>query len=55
MVFYPHPVKETEVNLFSTTEYEKETLLAPLHPHSHQGLSHLSSLAQGKGREHKLE
>ena len=56
VVFYPHPVKETEVNLFSITDYEKETLLAPLHPHSHSGLSpscHL--LLHRMGREHKLE
>ena len=46
-----HPVKETEENLFSTTEYENETLLAPLHHHSCSGLSpscHL--LLQGMGR-----
>ena len=52
----PIPVKETEVNLFSTTENEKETLLAPLHPHSHSGLSPSSYLLfEGWEGEHKLE
>ena len=39
VVLHTVPVKETEINLFSTTDYENETLLAPLHPHSHSGLS----------------
>ena len=59
-MFYIHTVKETEVNLFNTKEYEKKrkkrTLLEPLHPHSYSGLSpccHL--LLQGMEREHKLD
>ena len=56
MLLHPNPIKETEVNLFSTTEYKNETLLAPLCPHSRSGLSpscHL--LLQRMGKEHKLE
>ena len=55
LVVYPQPVKETEVNLFSTTEYEKKkkkAQLAPQHPHSHSGLSpscHLLIQEMGRG------
>ena len=53
LAFHPQPVKETEVNLFSTTEYEKKKAkLTPQHPHSHSGLSpscHLLIQEMGRG------